>query len=83
MAEGFIPRQRTGEDYYENERVIKRIGELDLEMKSTGEHSELRSQLDNEYGPGGWATREVLPETTAERLYQNMGLLILEVYVRD
>lgn len=76
-GEGYVPRQRTGED---NERIIKRIGEIELEMRYDGSPSPLKRHLDEQYGPDGWGTREAAPETTVERIYQNMGLLILEVY---
>lgn len=79
MAEGFIPRQRTAED---NEQIIKRIGELDLEPKYDGSPSPLKEELDKTYGPDGWHTREATPSGLAEKLYHNMGLLILEVYVK-
>lgn len=83
MLPGEIPSQRTGAELYETTRVIKRVGELALEMKSNGEDSDLRQELDDEYGPGGWAYREAAPITTEERLFQNMGLLIFEIYIPD
>jgi hypothetical protein len=79
MAEGYIPRQRTGED---NEQVIKRIGELELEPGHDNSPAPLKRELDETYGPDGWGTREVSPDGLAEKLYHNMGLLVLEVYVK-
>jgi hypothetical protein len=76
-GEGFVPRQRTGED---NEHIIKRIGEIELEQRFDGSPAPLKQELDEQYGPEGWGTRETAPVSTAERIYQNMGLLILEVY---
>lgn len=83
MTERNIPQQRTGEELKESIRVVNRVGELALEMKPDGSDSELKKQLDEEYGPGGWATREAAPRTTEEHLIQNAGILILEVYVKD
>jgi hypothetical protein len=79
MAEGFIPRQRTKED---SEEVIKRIGELEIEPLYNGQPAPLKQELDEIYGEDGWGAREVSPNGLAEKLYHNMGLLILEVYTK-
>lgn len=78
MAEGLVgpPGGLEGE----KAEVIRRIGQLDLEPRFDGSPSPLREEFDELYGPGGWVTREVTPATTAERLYQNMGYSVLEVY---
>jgi hypothetical protein len=80
MAKGFIPRQRTGED---SENIVRRIGELDLEVQFDGSPAPLKQELDSLYGPDGWGTREIAPDGLAEKLYYNMGVLILGVYVKE
>jgi hypothetical protein len=79
MAEGFIPRQRTGED---SENIVHRIGMIELEPRYDGSPAPLRQELDKTYGPEGWATREVTASNLAEKLMYNMGSLIVEVYVK-
>jgi hypothetical protein len=62
MAERFVPRQRTGE---ESENIVRRIGEIELEMQYDGSPAPLRKELDELYGSDGWGTREVTPNGLA------------------
>lgn len=77
MAEGEIPRQRTGED---NEKIIARVGEQELEVRFNNSPAPLTRELDAKYGPDGWGAREATPITRYEQLTYNMGLLTLEIY---
>jgi hypothetical protein len=76
-GEQFIPRQRTAEDM---SRFEETVDEHDL-FQGSYTVPPMRNRLDERYGQGGWFTRTRAGRTMAEKLIENMGFEIHDIFV--
>jgi hypothetical protein len=76
-GEQFIPRQPTAKDM---SRFEETVDEHDL-FRGSYTVPPMRNRLNDRYGQGNWYTQTRTARTMAEKLIENMGFEIHDVFV--